>query len=364
MIEEIRILTGVARPVDPPGAVRGRAGAAPTSCGRRSRPPSASGCSPPTSPARVARAQGPARRPHRRRRVRDAARRPRGRRHRPRPPARGPRRGPRHDVQGRKDARAKQAGVRFARRFVLIVPLGMALAGHVASATAGPRTATPFGQVLVVVGIAMVVGVLGVGRPAHARCPTSSGCSTNEPQAAALVGARPCGSGTTLLLGELRWFRRRPLVDRLRALRARRRATAGAAAPCCRSSRSARSSGRWPGRSASGWPALFGVNEDAGRPARADPLAARRHRLPRPPARLVARRARRRRRAGASAPACRRRWRCCSCSAAPLLAFLVVEQQLAGASARWQRRLFLELPVVAEQLGMLLSARATRSAPR
>ena len=33
------------------------------------------------------------------------------------------------DVQGRKDARAKQAGVRFARRFVLIVPLGMALAG-------------------------------------------------------------------------------------------------------------------------------------------------------------------------------------------------------------------------------------------
>ena len=33
------------------------------------------------------------------------------------------------DLQGRKDARAKQAGVRFARRFVLLVPLGMALAG-------------------------------------------------------------------------------------------------------------------------------------------------------------------------------------------------------------------------------------------
>lgn len=33
------------------------------------------------------------------------------------------------DLQGRKDAVAKQAGVRFARRFVLIVPLGMALAG-------------------------------------------------------------------------------------------------------------------------------------------------------------------------------------------------------------------------------------------
>lgn len=33
------------------------------------------------------------------------------------------------DVQGRKDARAKQAGARFARGFVLIVPLGMALVG-------------------------------------------------------------------------------------------------------------------------------------------------------------------------------------------------------------------------------------------
>jgi tight adherence protein C len=40
----------------------------------------------------------------------------------------------------------------------------------------------------------------------------------------------------------------------------------------------------------------------------------------------------------------------------PLLAFLVQEQQLAAASSRWQRRLFLELPVVAEQLAMLLSA--------
>lgn len=40
----------------------------------------------------------------------------------------------------------------------------------------------------------------------------------------------------------------------------------------------------------------------------------------------------------------------------PLLAFLVQEQQVATASARWQRRVFLELPVVAEQLAMLLSA--------
>lgn len=40
----------------------------------------------------------------------------------------------------------------------------------------------------------------------------------------------------------------------------------------------------------------------------------------------------------------------------PLLAFLVVEQQLASASDRWKRHIFLELPVVAEQLGMLLGA--------
>lgn len=33
------------------------------------------------------------------------------------------------DQQGRKDARARQAGARFARRFVIVVPLGMALVG-------------------------------------------------------------------------------------------------------------------------------------------------------------------------------------------------------------------------------------------
>ena len=40
----------------------------------------------------------------------------------------------------------------------------------------------------------------------------------------------------------------------------------------------------------------------------------------------------------------------------PLLAFLLVEQQLANESTNWQRGVFLELPVVAEQLGMLLAA--------
>jgi tight adherence protein C len=43
-------------------------------------------------------------------------------------------------------------------------------------------------------------------------------------------------------------------------------------------------------------------------------------------------------------------------AAGPLLAFLIQEQRVATASRSWQRRTFLELPVVAEQLAMLLSA--------
>jgi tight adherence protein B len=61
------------------------------------------------------------------------------------------------DAQGRKDARARQAGARFARRFVLIVPAGMALAGmSVGTGRAAYQTST--GQALVVVAIGLVVG--------------------------------------------------------------------------------------------------------------------------------------------------------------------------------------------------------------
>jgi tight adherence protein B len=58
------------------------------------------------------------------------------------------------DLQARKDADAKQAGARFARRFVLLVPAGMALAGL----TIGNGRAayqTPAGQVLVLVALAL-----------------------------------------------------------------------------------------------------------------------------------------------------------------------------------------------------------------
>ena len=59
------------------------------------------------------------------------------------------------DLQGRKDARAKQAGVRFARRFVLVVPIGMALAG-ISIGTGRAAYATAEGQVAVVAGIGAV----------------------------------------------------------------------------------------------------------------------------------------------------------------------------------------------------------------
>ncbi|MBY5163107.1 type II secretion system F family protein [Salsipaludibacter albus] len=59
------------------------------------------------------------------------------------------------DLQGRKDARAKQAGARFARSFVLIVPLGMALVGQ----SIGPGAdayASPGAQAAVLVALVMI----------------------------------------------------------------------------------------------------------------------------------------------------------------------------------------------------------------
>lgn len=60
------------------------------------------------------------------------------------------------DLQGRKDAAAKQAGVRFARRFVLVVPAGMAVAG-ISIGTGRDAYQTPLGQGLVVLGLGVVV---------------------------------------------------------------------------------------------------------------------------------------------------------------------------------------------------------------
>lgn len=61
------------------------------------------------------------------------------------------------DLQGRKDARAKQAGVRFARYFVLIVPFGMAVVGvGIGDGRAAFGTAT--GQLAVLVAFGMMAG--------------------------------------------------------------------------------------------------------------------------------------------------------------------------------------------------------------
>lgn len=61
------------------------------------------------------------------------------------------------DLQGRKDARAKQAGVRFARYFVLIVPFGMAVVG-VGIGDGRDAFGTAAGQLGVLVAFAMMAG--------------------------------------------------------------------------------------------------------------------------------------------------------------------------------------------------------------
>ena len=59
------------------------------------------------------------------------------------------------DQQGRKDASARQAGARFARRFVLIVPLGMALVGlSIGEGRGAYQSAT--GQALVLVALGLM----------------------------------------------------------------------------------------------------------------------------------------------------------------------------------------------------------------
>ena len=165
-------------------------------------------------------------------------------------------------------------------------------------------------------------------------------------------------AGATLVLGELRWFRRRRLVDRL--------------APYVSGGATVRANGTTVGTmvSASSFRQVLGPLAAAvgARVARAfgvtEPLAVRLERIHSP----------------LDATAFRVRqlgWAALGLTGAavlatalpvpgviallfvvggPLLAFLVVEQRLAAESDRWKQRIVLELPVVAEQLGMLLGA--------
>lgn len=61
------------------------------------------------------------------------------------------------DLQGRKDAVAKQAGARFARMFVVIVPAGMALVG-LSIGEGRAAYSTDMGQAAVIAGMAMIGG--------------------------------------------------------------------------------------------------------------------------------------------------------------------------------------------------------------
>lgn len=61
------------------------------------------------------------------------------------------------DAESRRDADSRLAGVRFARRFVLLVPLGMTLAG-LTIGTGRQAYTSPGGQLAVVVGVVAVAG--------------------------------------------------------------------------------------------------------------------------------------------------------------------------------------------------------------
>lgn len=61
------------------------------------------------------------------------------------------------DIQGRKDARSRQAGARFARLFVLAVPAGMALAG-MSIGNGREAYRTPTGQIVVLAALLMTIG--------------------------------------------------------------------------------------------------------------------------------------------------------------------------------------------------------------
>jgi len=62
----------------------------------------------------------------------------------------------RQEVQGRKDARARQAGARFARLFVLAVPAGMAMAG-LSIGNGRAAFGTPLGQAIAVFALLIVI---------------------------------------------------------------------------------------------------------------------------------------------------------------------------------------------------------------
>lgn len=162
--------------------------------------------------------------------------------------------------------------------------------------------------------------------------------------------------GATLVLSELRWFSRQPLVDRLRPFSPGGFRGAGAAGGGLLSVASFREVvaplARQVGERLAGW---LGVSEELGvRLQRVhspmDATAFRMRQLGWTATGL----------AGGSLLAAAARpplaLALLFVVGAPGLAFLIVEQQLASSSDRRKRRIFLELPVLSEQLGMLVGA--------
>ena len=257
------------------------------------------------------------------------------------------------DTQGRKDARA-QAGRGALRPAVRAHrPRRHGPGRACRSAPAGRPTRRRLGQLLVVVAIALVVACwVWAGR--IMRSPRSSGCSMPRllagvaavpaRRSGATPRARPSCGGSAANRSSTGCGPTDPAG--LRPSGTARRAALGRLVP--RGHRPAR-----PPASASGWPALLGVNEELAVRLRAHPRAT--STSPRSGSA-----------SWAGAAAGLRPWARSSAAATaaarsaiallfvlggPLLAFLVVEQQLAARSDRWKRRIFLELPVLSEQLG-------------
>ncbi len=157
--------------------------------------------------------------------------------------------------------------------------------------------------------------------------------------------------GLTLLLGQMRWFRRRPVIDRIRPYIF----GLSLASDSDESNSLLRVLGPLARDSGAAIAKISGVHED---------LATRLERIHSPfdPTSF------RLRQLG---------WSIAAASAAvlvgvaiepaapvlllflagaPALAFLIIESQLSRRSTDWKRSLVLELPIVSEQLGMLLSA--------
>jgi Flp pilus assembly protein TadB len=161
-------------------------------------------------------------------------------------------------------------------------------------------------------------------------------------------------AGSTLLLSELRWFRRRPLVDRLAPY-----VPGGHAAQRRGAIMSAASFGQVIG------PLARAIGEAGARAFGVTEALALRLERVHSPLDVTGFRVRQLAWSGAGLVGGALVAAALGLGGAlgllfvvggAVLAFLVVEQRLAAESARWQRRIFLELPVVAEQLGMLIGA--------